>query len=151
VQLEGITMTNPTQDAEGNKFWYNEQGQLHREDGPAVELANGTIKWYKNGVRHREAEPAVVCVDGHKEWWLNNQRHREDGPAVIEADGSKFWFINGVRQNKYEMMRNKVFAIETNLDPLDKRIKENRVEEALEITVEIRSSIEELKALLKGN
>ena len=33
-------------DKYGNKFWYNQQGQLHREgDKPAVERADGTKVW----------------------------------------------------------------------------------------------------------
>ena len=31
-------------------------GQFHREDGPAVEYANGIKEWHLNGERHREEE-----------------------------------------------------------------------------------------------
>jgi len=41
-------------------------GNLHREDGPAIEWA-----------------------DGSKEWWINEKLHREDGPAIEWADGTK--------------------------------------------------------------
>jgi hypothetical protein len=34
----------------GNKVWRNEVGQLHREDGPAVEYANGTKEWWMYGI-----------------------------------------------------------------------------------------------------
>ena len=34
--------------ANGTKHWFL-NGKLHREDGPAVELANGTKSWYLNG------------------------------------------------------------------------------------------------------
>ena len=33
------------------KFW-GLDGKLHREDGPAVELVDGTKEWWKNGVRY---------------------------------------------------------------------------------------------------
>lgn len=33
----------------GNKSWYNSKGQLHREDGPAIEYAHGAKLWYRNG------------------------------------------------------------------------------------------------------
>ena len=33
----------------GNRFWYNKKNQLHREDGPAVERANGDKVWYIEG------------------------------------------------------------------------------------------------------
>ena len=36
--------------------WYNEKGQLHREDGPAVELIDGTKEWYLNDVEVTEDE-----------------------------------------------------------------------------------------------
>jgi hypothetical protein len=29
--------------------WYNEAGQLHREDGPAVILPDGGVEWWFNG------------------------------------------------------------------------------------------------------
>jgi len=35
-------------DNEGTKRWYL-NGKLHREDGPAVEYANGGKFWYLNG------------------------------------------------------------------------------------------------------
>ena len=75
--------------------WYNKQDQLHREDGPAVEHANGGKSWYRNGQCHREDGPAVECADGDKYWYRNGQFHREDGPAVEYADGRKSWYING--------------------------------------------------------
>jgi len=27
-------------------IWRNSQGQFHRDDGPAIELANGDKEWY---------------------------------------------------------------------------------------------------------
>jgi hypothetical protein len=43
-------MINPTCviDSTGNKLWYL-HGQLHREDGPAVEYFNGINQWFLNG------------------------------------------------------------------------------------------------------
>ena len=80
---------------EKGTFWYNEKGELHREDGPAVEYANGDKEWYLSGERHREDGPAFECANGRKEWWLNGNLHREDGPAVEWADGEKSWYLNG--------------------------------------------------------
>ena len=37
-----------TVDNDGNKRWYS-NGKLHREDGPAIEYANGSKSWYING------------------------------------------------------------------------------------------------------
>jgi len=67
-------MTNPIVDRYGNKRWFNSQGEIHRDDGPA------------------EMDP-----HGYKAWYQNGQFHREDGPAAEMADGRKFWFIKGQR------------------------------------------------------
>jgi len=40
---------------------------------------------------------------------------------------------------------NPIFAIETNLDPLERRIREQRANEALEVVAEIRASVEKAK------
>ena len=34
---------------DGDIFWYNELGQRHRKDGPAVIKSDGEIYWYLNG------------------------------------------------------------------------------------------------------
>jgi hypothetical protein len=91
--LSGFKQSEPVVDKHGNKRWYNENGQLHREDGPATERDNGTKQWYKNGKKHREDGPAVESVDG-QEWFLNGQRHRENGPAVEYTSGIKEWYLN---------------------------------------------------------
>ena len=44
---------NPEIDKYGNKRWYNENHELHREDGPAIEYSNGNKYWYKNYESHR--------------------------------------------------------------------------------------------------
>ena len=78
----------------GDKEWYLND-KLHREDGPAIELADGDKVWYINGKEHREDGPAMEYADGEKVWSLNGELHREDGPAVERADGYKMWFLNG--------------------------------------------------------
>ena len=80
--------------ANGDKSWYIND-KLHREDGPAVVYADGSKSWYINGKRHREDGPAVVYADGSTTWFINDKCHREDGPAVEYADGYKAWYING--------------------------------------------------------
>ena len=79
---------------DGDRFWYL-NGQLHREDGPALEQANGFRSWYVNGKRHREDGPAVERANGSRSWYLNGKIHREDGPAVEWDDGVCFWYLNG--------------------------------------------------------
>ena len=47
----------------GDKCWYKE-GQLHREDGPAIEDVNGIKYWYKEGKLHRLNGPAIEFASG---------------------------------------------------------------------------------------
>ena len=89
---------------ESGTFYYSDKKmtKLHREDGPAVELADGSKHWYLNGKLHREDGPAVEWSDGSKSWYLNGKWHREDGPAIECADGSKYWNLNGQELSKAE-------------------------------------------------
>jgi hypothetical protein len=57
--------------------WRNDKGELHRENGPAVEWINGYKAWYQNGERHREDGPAIEWVDGSRAWYRNGERHKE--------------------------------------------------------------------------
>jgi hypothetical protein len=72
---------------------YRLDGKRHREDGPAVEYANGSKSWWVNGKLHRTDGPAIEQADGRKEWWVGDKLHRVDGPAVIRDDGTtEYWF-----------------------------------------------------------
>ena len=79
--------------------WYNLNGQLHREDGPAVEYAVGTKYWYINGQYHREDGPAIEDASGGKSWYINgkfltetefNQRTQPCNNKIVEIDGKKY-------------------------------------------------------------
>jgi hypothetical protein len=48
----------------------DDNGELHREDGPAIEWANGRKEWYYRGELHRENGPAVEHANGNEEYWL---------------------------------------------------------------------------------
>lgn len=68
--------------------YYNDKGQLHREDGPAIEYDNGDFMYFING-----------------------QLHRKDGPAIKMNDNESFIvngkFINKKQYNKL-MLRKKI-------------------------------------------
>lgn len=51
-----------------HRMWYDRRGYLHREDGPAVELA-----------------------DGSKVWYVNNHMCRSDGPVWETSDGKQMY------------------------------------------------------------
>jgi hypothetical protein len=61
---------------DGDKYWYVND-KSHREDGPAVELANGTKRWFIKGKEYTKPEfddimnkpgcdGKVVLIDGVK-------------------------------------------------------------------------------------
>ena len=56
---------------------------------------SGTKAWYMNGELHREDGPAIIRADGEKFWYKNGMFHRDDGPAIIWADGEEQWYLNG--------------------------------------------------------
>jgi hypothetical protein len=58
------------------RYW-RVNGKLHREDGPAVEDANGSKTWLINDKLHRKDGPAYEDADGYKEWWINGKRLTE--------------------------------------------------------------------------
>jgi hypothetical protein len=82
--------------SEGSKIWYL-NGQLHREDGPAME-------WY----------------DGDKAWYLNGQYHREDGPALEYSSGIKCWYLNGTEytEEEYNLKMNRVTVKELSVSEI---------------------------------
>jgi hypothetical protein len=84
-------------DSHGAIRYYNDLNQLHREDGPAIEWANGDKIWYRNDQCHREDGPAIVYADGTKWWCRNHQQHREDGPAIEYSNGKKEYWLLGIQ------------------------------------------------------
>ena len=54
----------------GSEFWYDGDGVFHRDGGPAFTNYN-CRRWYKHGKLHREDGPAMEYADGNKEWWEN--------------------------------------------------------------------------------
>lgn len=71
----------------GSKIWIV-NGKKHRDGGlPAVEAKDGTRKWYRNGQLHREDGPAITKPDGTEEWWKNDV-HLD--AATVEGIKAKF-------------------------------------------------------------
>jgi hypothetical protein len=95
---------------------------FHREDGPAIEGANGYKYWYLNGKRHREDGPAYEGASGTKEWYLNGKRHREDGPAIEWINGRNFWYLNGVEYTEEEFKKKTVKEIVLTMDEIAAKI-----------------------------
>jgi hypothetical protein len=53
-------------------------GELHREDGPAVTLPDGTEFWLKEGSLHRTDGPAVIQSNSKKQWWIEGINYTEE-------------------------------------------------------------------------
>ncbi len=77
--------------------WRDEDGRLHRDDGPAWILPDGTQSWYQHGEWHRDDGPAIIRANDTKEWYQHGRLHRDDGPARVRPDGSMFWYYHGER------------------------------------------------------
>lgn len=62
----------PNIDEVGTERWYDDEGELHRENGPAIVHFHGRKAWFIHGIRHREDGPAVD--DGIiQRYWINGE------------------------------------------------------------------------------
>ncbi len=68
----------------GSEFWYDENFQLHRDNGPAAICSD------------RYWECVKQHSPGSKQWWQHGLLHREDGPAMIFNNGKKYWYLNHI-------------------------------------------------------
>ena len=78
IYQEDLYSPNPDR-TRGSAHWHNDNGDLHRTDGPAYVGANGSKEWWINGKAHRTDGPAVEWPDGHKEWWIDGKQYTEKG------------------------------------------------------------------------
>lgn len=78
----------------------NDEGQIHRVDGPAMFCDYGDVSWWQDNVMHRVDGPAFISTsDTHRccDWYLKGKRHRDNLPAVeyTHFEGGKpIWYIN---------------------------------------------------------
>ncbi len=72
--------------------YVDDDGEFHRDDGPAIITSGGEQEWYQHGKLHRDGGPAVIKPDGSEEWYQHGKLHRDGGPAVIGPNGSEDWF-----------------------------------------------------------
>jgi len=79
--------------------------------------AFGIKSWYLNGELHREDGPAVEYPDGIKLWYINGEHHRIDGPAVEYSDGKKFYYIDDLSLTEQQWL-NKVLFYEVKINSL---------------------------------
>ncbi len=84
-----------------DNIYYNELGQLHRDDGPALITTDGSEYWYLHGSRHRIGGPAFIR-NHVVAYYDNGQLHRLDGPAVEYTDGRIEYWIKNIRYSELE-------------------------------------------------
>lgn len=63
---------NPTIDHLGNQRWFDEDGLLHRLDGPAF-IGGGVLtvqRYYYHGWWHRLDGPATIWANGWIQYWV---------------------------------------------------------------------------------
>lgn len=122
-------------DMDDNKYW-RLRGKLHRDDGPAIEYADGSNSWYLHGELHREGGPAVTR-ETSKSWYKHGELHREDGPAVEFKNGNKFWYLRGKKYSTPEKWARSVLTMHNkphdvaDIDAFLKQMLKKDVEEAL--------------------
>ncbi len=66
---------------DGDVFYYKDvlRTILHREDGPAIEFANGNKFWYYDSILHRLDGPAVVRIKpARHEWYIYGVQFSEE-------------------------------------------------------------------------
>ena len=104
--------------------WFKdaEHSIRHRENGPAIQYADGTKFWFQNGQCHRTDGPAIEWSYGTKSWCQNGQYHRTDGPAIERADGYKFWYIDGVYMTKAEFLAATQPTVEMTIADIEKPV-----------------------------
>jgi len=94
------------------KTYYDDNGRIHREGGPAVVWDNGSEEWWLNGVRHRVGGPALLVaqeipvisefphiLESNVSFWAADSRlffvcgkiHRLDGPAVMVGEENHYY------------------------------------------------------------
>lgn len=121
------------EDLEDTKKWYF-NGNLHRQDGPAVEYKNGITEWYQHGLLHRECDlPAIDLLNGYGEWYIKGKRHRDNGPAVfyhLEHVEVKEWWLDGIEYTEEEFQHiigKNITNDYLHIDLIDKNLNKQKI------------------------
>jgi hypothetical protein len=64
--------------------YYDSDGLLHREDGPAVQYADGGAMWLIHGQCNRLDGPAIENASGYKAWFYYDRRIRCNSQVEFE-------------------------------------------------------------------
>lgn len=88
---------NPDQKCFSKIIFFDKNGLMHKENGPAVELEDGTRKFYCHGRLHNLNNPALERSDGSCFYYVHGRLHRDNNlPAVELANGDCMYCQNGL-------------------------------------------------------
>jgi hypothetical protein len=78
-------------------YFHTCNGNFHRDNGPAIEYADGKRMWYQYGRLHRLDGPAIEYTNGKRMWYQYGRLHRLNGPAleINQPISCNIYFING--------------------------------------------------------
>ncbi len=81
-------------------LYFNEKGQRHRNEGPAMIWPDGSCAWYKNGELYRKNGPLTIRLDGTQQYrkCIYNPADTKDGLIAIFPDHSRLQCQNGIRK-----------------------------------------------------
>lgn len=78
----------------------DEQGKLHREDGPAIEYEDGFKQWHIHGMHHSVDGPATICPDGKTVWVVrgvrldqNEEKFCKTMEEFLEWELERLWLV----------------------------------------------------------
>lgn len=91
--------------------YLNENKKVARIKSVKTINSRGDELWIYSGSRfHREDGPAVILADGTEMWWQYDNLHRADGPAIMRPGGNMEWWYNGTLFNSPEAWAEEVLA-----------------------------------------
>jgi len=77
------------------RLWYEYLEKHPNFTGVLVDMEND-VAHFVNGQYHRVNGPAIELANGGKAYFKNGQRHRDDGPAVDHHNSKPLWFLNDI-------------------------------------------------------
>jgi hypothetical protein len=70
--------------AVSDKIWRDTKGNFHRLNGPAFVHKNGDCSWYRHGQLHRDDGPAVEWPsDGTEEWYKDGKPYKPSAHELM--------------------------------------------------------------------
>jgi len=105
----GWAMHNDIGTDQEGYYWF-QNGDLHRDDGAAVEFVNGGRHYYVHGKLHRVDGPALIKPITHddpfrqEQWWNNGVRTRigDAATTIWDVNGicERSWYVDGKKHRE---------------------------------------------------